>query len=401
MVNKLYSLYLIFVMSIIQFSLQIEENEDYITMMEEFIEEIITTSTAKNPLWDLQRDAKRTWDYVDGVVIKGILELYETTKDKKYLNFSQYYEDYRVSEDGTILGYNKLAWNLDGVNPAKNLITLYEITKNKKYRKGAYRVFQQLLGQPRTKEGNFWHKQVYTNQVWLDGLYMALPFYMEYDVLYNNSRNIGDIYAQFSNVKEIMRDKETGLYYHGYDSSREMNWADKKTGLSQNFWLRSLGWLSMALLDSLIKASDKNSENWNSLEKMFIDLIDSMLKFQDEETGMGGQVPNFPHRGQNYLETTGSAMYSYSLLKGFKLGILKDEKYKEAGQKAFEGICKKYLRKRDGKYYLGGCCSVAGLSQDRDGSFEYYMREKVVENDAKGIGPLILAYVEYKSLLDR
>ena len=109
---------------------------------------------------------------------------------------------------------------------------------------------------------------------------------------------------------------------------REMNWADKKTGLSQNFWLRSLGWLSMALLDSLIKASDKNSENWNSLEKMFIDLIDSMLKFQDEETGMWGQVPNFPHRGQNYLETTGSAMYSYSLLKGFKLGILKGEKYK-------------------------------------------------------------------------
>ena len=397
--NKKYSLYLLILISIIQLSVQMEAKEE-ITMMEEFIEEIITTSTASNPLWDLTRDIKRTWDYVDGVVIKGILELYETTKEEKYLNFAKYWVDYRISEDGIILGYNKYAWNLDGVNPAKNLLTLYKITNDKKYRKGAYRVFQQLLGQPRTKEGNFWHKQVYTQQVWLDGLYMAQPFYMEYDVLFNNSKNIEDIYNQLSNVQEIMRDKVTGLYYHGYDSVKEQNWADKKTGLSQNFWLRSLGWLSMALLDTLTNASDKGSDNWKKLEKMFIDLIDSMLKFQDDETGMWFQVPNYPHRGKNYLETTGSAMYSYSLLKGYRLKILNGEKYKEAGIKAFEGIIKKYLEKRNGKYYLGGCCSVAGLSADRDGSFEYYMREKVVENDAKGIGPLILAYIEYKSTLE-
>ena len=397
-----YILCLLFFISVIQSSIQMKDEVD-IKMIEEYIDYIVTNSTASNPVWDLNRDSKRYWDYVDGCVLKGILELYTITKDQKYLNFAEYYEDYRLEEDGRIIGYNKNVWNLDNVNPAKNLITLYEITKKKKYRKGAARVYQQVLKHPRTKEGNFWHKEIYKNQVWLDGLYMALPYYMEYEVLYNNSGNINDVYNQFFNVYELMRDKETGLYYHGFDSSKTVYWADKETGLSQNFWLRSLGWYSMSLLDTLIKASDKGSENWNKLKDIFIELIDSMLKYQDE-SGMWFQVPNFPYRGKNYLETTGTAMYAYSLLKGFKLGILKDNHYKEAGKKAFEGICKKYLRKKDGKLSLGGNCSVAGLGPEdnkkRNGTFDYYMSEKVVENDAKGIGPFILAYIEYKSLLE-
>ena len=388
---------LFILISMIQSSFQLKNEEDNLELVQQFIDQLMEDSTAKTPIWNLRKSG---WDYVDGVVMLGFLSLYSTTKDPKYLNFSEYFEDYRVSDDGTILGYKREDYNLDNINSAKALIAIYELTKIKKYRKAAARVYQQLLEHPRTKEGNFWHKKIYTNQVWLDGIYMALPFYMEYEVLYLNSKNINDIYNQFFNVYKIMRDDKTGLYYHGYDSSKEQFWADKETGLSPNFWLRSIGWLSMAIIDTLEKAnSDKNSENWNNLKKMFVELCESMLKFQDE-TGMWWQVPNFPNKGKNYLETSGSAMFSYSYLKGVRLGYLEDEKFKEAGKKAFNGICDKYLIIENGKISLGGTCSVAGLggSQKRDGSFEYYLSEAIAINDAKGIGPLILAYNEYKLL---
>ena len=400
---KIKSLFSFLVFAIIfESGLQLEEvNFDII---DQYIEELMTQSTPEIPVWNIEKakaGKKSGWDYIDGCMIMALLEIYATTKEEKYLNFADYYEDFRISDDGTIDGYNKEEWNLDNINGAKNLITLYELTKKKKYRKAAAKIFQQIEEQPRTSEGNFWHKKIYPNQVWLDGLYMALPYYMEYEVLYDNSENINDIYRQFFNVYDKMRDKNTGLYYHGYDSTKSIFWANKETGLSQNFWLRSLGWYSMALLDTLNKADDKGSQNWNKLKEIFVQLCDSMLAFQDE-TGMWWQVPNYPNKGANYLETSGSAIYAYSLLKGARTGILEDEKYRKAGKKAFEGICNKYLKTKDGKLSLGGICLVAGLGPEnkpnRDGSFEYYMSESIVEDDAKGVGPFILAYNEYRLL---
>ena len=400
---KIKILFFLLVFAIIfESGLQLEEvNFDII---DQYIEELMTQSTPEIPVWNIEKakaGKKSGWDYIDGCMIMALLEIYATTKEEKYLNFADYYEDFRISDDGTIDGYNKEEWNLDNINGAKNLITLYELTKKKKYRKAAAKIFQQIEEQPRTSEGNFWHKKIYPNQVWLDGLYMALPYYMEYEVLYDNSENINDIYRQFFNVYDKMRDKNTGLYYHGYDSTKSIFWANKETGLSQNFWLRSLGWYSMALLDTLNKADDKGSQNWNKLKEIFVQLCDSMLAFQDE-TGMWWQVPNYPNKGANYLETSGSAIYAYSLLKGARTGILEDEKYRKAGKKAFEGICNKYLKTKDGKLSLGGICLVAGLGPEnkpnRDGSFEYYMSESIVEDDAKGVGPFILAYNEYRLL---
>ena len=397
--NSKLLLSLLILISVFSSSLQIDTK-----IIDQYIEELMTKSTAEIPVWNIEKakaGKKSGWDYIDGCMIMALLEIYNTTNDPKYLNFSDYYEDFRIRDDGSIDGYKKEDWNLDNINGAKNLITLYTLTKKKKYRKVAAKIFQQIVDQPRTSEGNFWHKAVYPNQVWLDGLYMALPYYMEYEVLYDKSRNIDDIYHQFFNVYEIMRDKETGLYYHGYDSTKSIFWADEKTGLSQNFWLRSLGWYSMSLLDTLNKAKDRGSENWNKLQKIFIELCESMLKFQDE-SGMWWQVPNYPKRGKNYLETSGSAIYAYSLLKGYRTGILKDKKYRDAGKKAFEGICDKYLKNKDGKLSLGGICLVAGLGPEnkpnRDGSFDYYMSEQIVEDDAKGVGPFVLAYNEYRLL---
>lgn len=400
---KIKSLFVLFVFSII-FELSSQLGEVDFNIIDQYIEELMTKSTAEIPVWNIEKakaGKKSGWDYIDGCMIMALLEIYSTTKEEKYLNFADYYEDFRISDDGTIDGYNKEEWNLDNINGAKNLITLYELTKKKKYRKAAAKIFQQIEEQPRTSEGNFWHKKIYPNQVWLDGLYMALPYYMEYEVLYDNSENINDIYKQFFNVYDKMRDKNTGLYYHGYDSTKSIFWANKETGLSQNFWLRSLGWYSMALLDTLNKAGDKGSQNWNKLKEIFVELCDSMLKFQDE-TGMWYQVPNYPKKGANYLETSGSAIYAYSLLKGARTGILENEKYRIAGKKAFEGICDEHLKTKDGKLSLGGICLVAGLGPEnkpnRDGSFDYYMSEPIVEDDAKGVGPFILAYNEYRLL---
>lgn len=373
-------------------------------VIEHYIDDLMSKSTAEFPIWNIEKaraGKKSGWDYIDGCMIMALLEIYSTSGDKKYLDFCDYYEDYRIHDDGTIDGYDKNTWNCDELNGGKNLFVLYRYTNKEKYKKALDRLYEQVKGQPRTAEGNFWHKQIYPNQVWLDGLYMAQPFYMEYEKLFNNSKNIEDTYNQFFNVYKIMRDPKTGLYYHGYDSSKKMFWADKETGLSKNFWLRSLGWFSMALLDTLNIAPDRGSENWNKLKSIFIDLCESMLKFQDK-SGMWWQVPNYPGKGKNYLETSGSAIFAYSLLKGYRTKILEDKKFQEAGIKAFEGICDKYLNTDSGRLSLGGICLVAGLGPEkdlrRDGTFDYYMSEPIVQDDAKGVGPFLLAYNEYKQI---
>ena len=377
------------------------------TMIDSYIERLMTDSSAQIPVWNIEKakaGKKSGWDYIDGCMILSLLEFFDTTKDKKYLQFADYYEDYRVHDDGSIDGYDKETWNLDEVNGAKNLITLYTLTAKEKYKAAAANIYDQVLRQPRTKEGNFWHKKIYPNQVWLDGLYMALPFYMEYEAKYNNSRNVSDIYRQFFNVYDIMRDKETGLYYHAYDSNKMSFWCNKETGLSQNFWLRSLGWYAMALLDTLNKAADKDSDDWKKLKGIFTEFMGSMTHFQDK-SGMWYQVPNMSDdesiKAGNYLETSGSAIMAYAMMKGARIALLPKE-YAEYGKRAFEGICETYLKSKDGKMSLGGICLVAGLGPEtnkkRDGSFAYYMSEPIVEDDAKGAGPFILAYNEYKQL---
>ncbi len=375
-------------------------------VIDQYIDDLMTKSTAEIPVWNIEKaraGVKSGWDYIDGCMIMALLELYDTSKDEKFLKFADYYEDYRIHEDGTIDGFKKDEWNIDSINGGKNLFPLYSLTKKEKYRLALEKIYEQVKNQPRTKEGNFWHKEIYPHQVWLDGLYMGLPFYMEYDATFNGGKNKEDIYNQFFNVERLMKNPADGLYYHCFDSSKASFWCDKDTGLCKNYWLRALGWFSMAMLDSLNHAPDKGSDSWNHLRKMFIDLQDSMLKIQDK-SGMWYQLPALPEVEGNYLETSGTAIFSYSLLKGLRTGILSDspnaEKYKAAGIKAFEGICAKYLKTDGGVLSLDGICLVAGLGPEknkrRDGSVAYYLSEPVVKDDAKGVGPFILAYNEYK-----
>ncbi|MFQ8680650.1 glycoside hydrolase family 88/105 protein [Enterocloster sp.] len=367
-------------------------------ILDNYIDQLLEKSTPQAPVWNIEKiksGGKSTWNYIDGCMIKAVIELYHITGNKKYLEFADSFINYFVNEDGSIQSYDPKEYNLDNVNAGKTLFDLYKLTGREKYRKAIDTVYSQLKGQPRTSTGNFWHKMIYPNQIWMDGLYMAQPFYMQYEVEYNNKANCRDSYEQFLHVYDLMRDTRNGLYYHAYDDSREAFWCDPVTGLSDNFWLRALGWYAMALVDTMEVMPEEMAEEKARLGAVNQQLIDAMLPYQDQESGMWYQVVNRGRIQPNYLETSGSAIFAYAIMKSVRLGYL-DERYFAFGRKAFDGICEKYLSEENGELQLGGICLVAGLGNKemREGTFDYYMREPVVKNEAKGVAPLILAYIE-------
>ena len=371
-------------------------------LIDKYIDKLMT-SNPEAPLWNIEAiraGKKPVWNYIDGCMMTSLLELYKTTKDEKYISFVKKFVDYYVFEDGTIRGYDPNKFSTDDICESRILFDLYDLTGEEKYSKAIELTYSQILNHPRTKEGNFWHKAIYPNQVWLDGLYMAQPFYTRYQTL-RNKRQYADIVKQFTNVYNIMRNPETGLYYHGYDSEKTMFWADKNTGLSKNYWLRSIGWFTVGLIDVLDYMDEQLYDEYHTIKDIFKQTIDGILKYQDSESKMFWQVPNFPGKEGNYLETSGSSMIAYAILKGVRLEAL-PERYREIGVGIFNGICNKYLSEKNGDLNLGGICLVAGLGPEnkpqRDGTYEYYISEPVVENDAKGVGPLIMAYTEMKKL---
>jgi len=371
--------------------------------IERYIESLMAESTPDFPAWNIEKKLagiKSKWNYIDGCMIKAILEMYAITGDKKYADFADYFIDAKVFEDGTIDGYDVNEKNIDNVNAGKTLFELYDLTGKEKYLKAVKLIYSQIEGMPRTAEGSFWHKNIYPNQVWLDGLYMCQPFYIEYETRFNDRKNYPDIFGQFERVEKHQKDLRNGLYYHCYDHSRQAFWCDKVTGLSIHFWLRALGWYAMALLDTVDKADPTGYEKEvESMKKQFVDLIDSMIKYQDE-SGMWYQIVNRGGVEPNYLEASGTSIFAYAILKGVRLGIL-DKSYIEYGKKAFEGVCNNCLTEgEDGKIHLDGICLMAGLGGKdmRDGTFAYYMSEKIVKDDAKGVGPFLLAYTEMRRL---
>ena len=368
-------------------------------LIDKYIEKLMTSAPDK-PLWNIEAitmGKKLSWNYIDGCMMTSLIELYKTTHNQKYIDFVKKFTDFYVFEDGTLRGFDPNKQAVDDICESRILFDLYDLTKEEKYDKAIEYTFNVLKNQPRTKEGNFWHKKIYPNQIWLDGLFMAQPFYTRYQTL-RNKKDYADIVNQFKNVFNIMYDKQKHLYYHGYDSSRQMFWADKETGLSKNFWLRSIGWYVVGLVDVLGYMDEQMYDEYHTIKEILKVSIDGILEYQDKNSKMFYQVPNYPNREGNYLETSGSAMVAYAILKGVRLDVL-PERYRQIGVDIFNGICNKYLSQdENGELDLGGICLVAGLGPEnntrRDGSYEYYISEPVVENDAKGVGPLIMAYTE-------
>ena len=361
--------------------------------IDRYVLSLVEKSSPERTVWNLEktRDGKKTnWNYIDGCMITALLAMADICADARYFDFARRFIDAFVGEDGGIRTFEAGKHTLDDINEGRVLFTLYDRTKLEKYRLAAENLRRALDDQPRTFEGSFWHKQIYPNQVWLDGIYMAMPFLALYESHFG-AGDYSDIIRQVETVRAHMRDEKTGLYYHGYDASRSAFWADPETGLSRSFWLRSIGWFAVALADlmELLPAGAGR----DSLRDIFADLMGSVWQFHDPATSMYWQVPDKPGEEGNYLESSGSAMLAYAMLKGARLGVLPPE-YAAHGKATFDGIIDKYLSFDGDELNLGGICLVAGLGPEnnrrRDGTYAYYISEPVVKNDAKGVAPFVL-----------
>ena len=366
------------------------------------------------------------WSYVMGIELEGMLDTYLRYGDQKILDYCKLYTDTMINEQGDIRGYNILDYNLDNIRTGHFVTRMYQQLPEKKNLIAMQTLMKQLQNQPRTVADKvFWHKAIYAYQVWLDGIFMGLPYRCLTAPITTSEKDkkkgaVEKIYDDAVNQLTITYnrtlDPKTGLNRHAYDENRNMFWADKQTGLSQHCWGRAQGWYTMALIEVLDAVPEDYTRRAELIELLRKDL-DAVIKWQDKKTGVWYQVMDQPGREGNYLESTCSSMFAYALLKAYRKGYL-GTKYREAGIKAYRGIINNFIRVNEDKTIsLTQCCAVAGLgpgispqveaalksinpkakakeSKNRDGSYAYYLSEPIRDNDAKGIGPFIWASLE-------
>ena len=361
-------------------------------------QQIVRSEMARNPEASFidGQEGRLKWNYTTGLELKALLDAAPDA-----LDYVDAWYDAIIDSTGNILTYKKSNFSLDHICPGRTLFLLYDLTGKEKYRAAMDSLYSQILDQPRTEDGGFWHKAIYPDQMWLDGLYMAQPFYVEYTNRFvtdslQREENYRDIVQQFTLAYEHCLDPETGLLRHAWDSSREMFWADEQTGQSAHAWGRAMGWYMMALVD-VAPQLPEGSEWQDALIDILNKSCASLPLFADSATGMWYQVLDRPYQEGNYLEATCNAMLVYAWLKGARLGYVLGL---EGARAAFESLLNTFVTEEDGLINLNQCCEVAGLGgkQNRSGDFDYYINEPVRANDPKGIGPLIWAALEYEML---
>jgi len=355
-------------------------------------------------------EGKYKWNYTTGLELKAFLDVYDTYGGDDIFNFAEKWYDSVIDENGNIinpadgkrLNYKISNYSTDHICPGKALFYLYDKTGKDKYKMVMDTLRAQLATHPRTPQGGFWHKKIYPDQMWLDGLYMAQPFYAEYiyrfetpdvqDSLYR------DVVRNFLIVAEHTYDPQTKLYRHAWDASGKMFWADS-TGQSKHAWGRALGWYCMAIVD-VLPFIPEETEGRDNLIEILRGIYDVLPEYADPTTGMWYQVLDRPGAEGNYTEATASAMFTYALLKGVRLGYL-DKDLAPYAHKTYKNLLDTFVETdEDGNINLIRCCEVAGLGgkDNRSGDYDYYINEKVRSNDPKGIGPLIWAALEIERL---
>jgi len=339
------------------------------------------------------------WEYTHGLVLKALLDVWQRTGDERLFRYVKAYYDGMISEDGQIRTYALEDFNIDRINPGKPLFALYQSTHDEKYRKAIELLRRQLREHPRTSEGGFWHKKRYPSQMWLDGLYMGAPFLAQYAKTFGEPAAFDDVVRQFVLMETHARDETTGLLFHGWDESRQQRWADPKTGRSRSFWGRAIGWYAMALVETL-DVLPKEHPGRAKLTAILDRLCAAVTKVQDSKTGLWWQVMDQPARAGNYLEASVSSMLSFALLKASRLRYV-DAKYGDVGRRAYQGMLRELVTvDAGGLVHIHRVCQVAGLGGDpereryRDGTYEYYVNEKVRADDPKAVGPFIFASLE-------
>lgn len=339
------------------------------------------------------------WGYHQGVTFKAMLDLWKHTSDKTYYEYAKTYGDSVIAEDGTIKTYKVESYNIDMINAGKILFTLYKETGDEKFKKAIMALRDQMRDHPRTSEGGFWHKKRYPHQMWLDGLYMGSPFLAQYARDFHEPALFDDVVNQVRLMAKHTYDPKTGLYYHAWDESKEQKWANKKTGQSPNFWGRSIGWFAMALVD-IMDYLPSDHEGRKDIREVINKVAKGIKKYQDKKSGVWYQVVDQGDRKGNYLESSASSMFVYFLYKAVREGYI-DDSYRAVADKGYEGILKNFIREDgDGVISITRCCAVAGLGGNpyRDGSYEYYINERIRDNDPKALGPFIWASMEHELL---
>ena len=353
----------------------------------------------RNPeSWMVDFSKKLKWDYCNGLELQSIYMVWKQSADPKYFNYVKSYADTIIQSDGQITGYKLEDYSTDKLNSGKILFDLYSKTKIEKYKKAMDLLRSQMKNHPRTSDGGFWHKKIYPNQMWLDGLYMASPFLAEYAYRFNDKKLFDEVVHQILTMAKHAFDPKTGLYYHGWDESKQQKWANPVTGLSPNFWSRSMGWYMMAMVD-VLDYLPKNHPKRPEIIKILTNLSQSLEKYSDPKTGMWYQVTDKMNETGNYVESSGSAMFIYSWVKGAQKGYLPKE-FLDKGSKAYDKFVKQFIKENpDGTISVTDACSVAGLGGSpryRDGSYDYYISEPRRDNDPKAVSPFIMASVLLK-----
>ena len=344
--------------------------------------------------WQLDYGKRLYFGYSQGLGCLAMLKVWKVTNDRKYLDYVVKWADTVINSKGEIHLYEVETYNIDYVNSGKVLFDVYKETGNEKYKLAMERLVKQMKNQPRTHEGVFWHKLIYQHQIWLDGLYMGSPFLAQYAVTFNKPEMTDDVVNQFLICAKHTYDAKTGLYYHAWDESKNQKWANPVTGQSPNFWGRSIGWWYMALVDTLDYIPQDHPKR-PELIRIIKELSEALTHYQDK-TGLWYQVVDKGTQQGNYLEASASSMFMYGYAKAVNKGYI-DAKYKKVAEKAYDGLMKNLIVKNaDGTLTLTKCCAVAGLGGTpyRDGSFEYYLNERIRDNDAKATGPFIMGCLE-------
>jgi len=342
--------------------------------------------------------ARWVWNYELGTLLEGMDALWFNTADARYFNYIKISVDQFVAPDGSIATYKQEEYQLDSILLGRQLLLLYGVTHDERYAKAATLLYDQLAHQPRIPSGGFWHKQRYPNQMWLDGLYMAEPFYAEYASAFHHPEAFSDITHQFVLLDEHARDPKTGLLYHGWDESKQERWADKQTGLSSQFWARAMGWQMMALVDTLRYYPSDDPGRQQLIALLERDAA-AVARFQDKKSGLWFQVLDKAGEKGNFPESSASCMFVYALARGVHQGYL-PPRYLANAERGYQGILTHFIQAGPGnELSLTGTVKSAGLGGDpyRDGSYAYYIGEKVVANDPKGVGAFLLASAEMEN----
>ena len=380
-------------------------NADALKMATGFAKTIMTTYpdsiVSKKFLQHMLQDKEGTdpgkrsavWNYEEAVTLKGIDRLWRKTGDDAYFTYMKKIIDHFIGEDGSIRTYLPLEYNSDQVTGGLILLTLYEKTKETKYKIAMDHLWEQIQWQPRTKEGGFWHKYKYPYQMWLDGAYMLDVFYASYTKAFQKN-TFSDIANQLIWMNKHLKDPVTGLLFHGWDESKKQQWCDPITGRSLEIWSRSMGWYVMALVD-IIELFPSNHPKRPELIRILNGTMASIARYQDKSSGVWYQIVNKGGMKGNYLEASGSTMFTYAMAKGIHKGYL-PETFKSSLKKAYEGLQKEFITIDDkGLPHIHHSCSGAGLGGTpyRSGTYEYYINEPQRSDDLKTIGPLISLFL--------